>query len=234
MHSTTNRCLIFDLDGTLVDSLPGIATSLNRALAAHHLPTHPEETVRRFVGDGLETLVRRASAPDPGDALVATLIRTFKDAYETDWQSGTIPYPGVAAMLESLQNQGFQLAVLSNKTHPFTVAMVHGVFPTIRFAAVLGQRDHIPHKPHPDGALEIARSVGLPPSRCTVIGDSTIDLAAAANAGMAAVAVSWGYHDIKRLLAAGADPIAHTTDELLSLLTGAAAPSAESSQPARS
>lgn len=218
MPSFSSRCLIFDLDGTLVDSLPGISTSLNRALTLQGLPNHPEERVRRFVGDGLEMLIRRACPPDPDEHRVRDLIQTFKEAYQTDWQAGTIPYPGIQKLLESLQADGFMLAVLSNKTHPFTVAMVQMLFPSIHFSAVLGQRDQIPHKPAPDGALEIARSVGLPPAACTIIGDSSIDLATASNARMASIAVSWGYHDLARLIASGANRIAHSPAELLDLL----------------
>lgn len=219
MPEAPSRCLIFDLDGTLVDSLPGIATALNQALADHQLPTHPEVAVRRFVGNGLEMLLRRAAPANSPETLISALMASFKSHYQQGWSTGTIPYPGIPGLLESLQASGFQLAVLSNKTHPFTQLIVHRLFPEIRFVAVLGQRDEVPRKPAPDGAEEIARIAGVPTSACTLIGDSTVDLATAANAGMSAVAVSWGYHDSEQLRAAGADWLATSAEELLTHLS---------------
>jgi phosphoglycolate phosphatase len=211
-------CVIFDLDGTLVDSLSGIAGSLNRSLAAHGLPQHSEAAVRSFVGNGLENLVRRAAPAGADSALIGSLIRAFKEDYELTWAEGTTAYPGIHGLLGELVKSGHPLAVLSNKTHPFTVAMVRAVFPQIHFAMVLGQRDGIPHKPHPAGALQIAGTMGAAPENCVVIGDSTMDLETAANAGMEAIAVSWGYHDRERLLAAGAAKLIDDPSELPALL----------------
>ena len=210
-------CLIFDLDGTLVDSLPGIAASLNRSLTAHGLPGHSDAAIRSFVGDGLKTLVQRA-APAADPALLASLIALFKKDYELSWSQGTRIYPGIHQMLEELQQDGYHLGVLSNKTHDFTVAMVRAVFPRIHFARVLGQQDGTRHKPHPDGALQIAATLGTAPATCVIIGDSSIDLETAANAGMQAIAVSWGYHDRARLLAAGATRILDHPAELPDML----------------
>jgi phosphoglycolate phosphatase len=196
--------LILDLDGTLVDSLMGIAASLNHSLAEHKQATHPPSAVRNFVGDGVVMLVKRALGEAHEPTLATSVIDSFKDHYDANWQSGTRAYEGITEALESLSEAGYPLAVLSNKPHAFTTAMTQRVFPTIEFAAVLGQRDGVPHKPEPQGALEIAKMTGHPPLDCIVIGDSTMDLETARRAGMRAIAVTWGYHDRERLIEAGA------------------------------
>jgi phosphoglycolate phosphatase len=211
-------CLIFDLDGTLVNSLPGIVASLNRTLIAHGLPAHSHAAVRSFVGDGLRTLVQRAAPAGADTALIDSLVMLFKQDYALSWVDGTMVYPGIHNMLEELQKSGCQLAVLSNKTHPFTVAMARAVFPHIHFAKVLGQQEGIPHKPHPAGAFQIALELGAALNDCVMIGDSTIDLATADNAGMQAIAVAWGYQDRKRLLTAGANRIIDHPSELPALI----------------
>lgn len=196
--------LIFDLDGTLVDSLSGIAESLNHSLAKHEQATHPPSAVRNFVGDGVVMLVKRALGEAHETTLAASVVDSFKQHYDANWQNGTHPYQGITEALDSLSESGYPLAVLSNKPHAFTTAMTARVFPTIKFAAVLGQRDGIPHKPEPQGALEIAKLTGHAPQDCIVIGDSTMDLETARHAGMRAIAVTWGYHDRNRLIEAGA------------------------------
>lgn len=197
-------CLIFDLDGTLVDSLPGIAATLNRTLSAHGLPGHSHAAVRSFVGNGLRNLILRGAPHGASPELIQSLLTLYMKDYNLSWRDGTVAYPGVHHMLGELQQSGYSMAVLSNKVHEFTVEMVNSIFPDIHFSAVLGQRVGIPHKPDPAGALQIARTLGTSPENCVVIGDSTMDIETAANAGMENIAVSWGYHDRDRLLAAGA------------------------------
>lgn len=211
-------CVIFDLDGTLVDSLPGIAASLNRALTAHGLPGQSHANVRSFIGDGLQMLIRRAVYPGADPALIKSLLTFFKNDYDLSWAVGTSAYPGIHDLLHNLQQDGVQMAVLSNKTHEFTGTITHTMFPKIHFAQVLGQQDGIPHKPHPEGALRIAETMGDAPDHFIVIGDSTMDLKTAANAGMQSISVTWGYHDRDRLLDAGASRIADNPEELLTML----------------
>ncbi len=213
-------CLIFDLDGTLVDSLPGIAGSLNRTLSAHGLPGHSDAAVRSFVGDGLKMLIQRAAPTGADPGLIDSLVALFKKDYDLSWAAGTTPYPGIQGILQELQRDGYSMAVLSNKTHDFTRTITHAVFPLVHFAQVLGQQDGIPHKPHPEGALRIANALGCAPGHCVVIGDSTMDLETAENAEMQAIGVAWGYHDRARLLAAGANRIAESPAELPAMLAG--------------
>ncbi len=211
--------LIFDLDGTLVDSLDGIAASLNHALHASNLPTHSHDAVRGFIGNGARVLIERGTPAGSTDSLIEVVEQAFKAHYDLHWPAGTIAYNGIEDLLETLQRQGHELVVLSNKPHPFTEAMVARLFPTIRFAVVLGQRAGIPHKPDPTGALEIAATLGLAPAQCYVIGDSTMDIETALNAGMRPVAVTWGFHDRERLIAAGATSLADDPAALMSVIS---------------
>jgi phosphoglycolate phosphatase len=207
--------LIFDLDGTLVDSLPGIAEALNATLAEAGFPAHPEAIVRGFIGDGLDTTVRHACPEGLADAtLVARLVDCFREHYAKAWKSGTRPYPGISELLFDLQADDALLGVLSNKSHAFTVEMVEAIFPEIRFAAVLGLRPGMTPKPDPGGALEIAAKLTLDPCRCIIIGDSTMDIDTAKHSGMRSCAVAWGYHDESRLIAAAPDAIVHDVDNL--------------------
>ena len=211
------NALIFDLDGTLVESLPGIAASLNRTLTLHGLPGHNDAAVRGFIGDGVRKLVERALTGVSRLDLVESVLSGFAADYAISWRDGTTVYPGFFELLADLRAQNVPLAVLSNKPHPFTVDIVKELFPDNTFGAVLGSREDLPHKPDPSGALEIAASLGVAPENCILIGDSTMDLETAKNAGMASVAVTWGYHDRERL--AGADRIVASVSELVSALS---------------
>lgn len=212
MHSA----LIFDLDGTLVESLPGIAASLNRALALHGLPGHGEAAVRGFIGDGARMLVTRAMDPGEVAPQLESVLRCFAEDYAVSWPHGTQPFNGINALLADLRARGIPLAVLSNKPHVFTTEIVGKLFPRDTFVAVLGNREGLPHKPDPAGALEIAAMLGVAPENCVLIGDSTMDLDTALNAGMASIAVTWGYQNRERLL--GAKQIAYDLDELAGFL----------------
>lgn len=214
----TQQALIFDLDGTLVDSLPGIAGSLNRALGALGMAGHPQAAIRGFIGNGTRVLATRAAPVGSSEPEIERLEQAFKTDYGQTWPAATLRYPGISEMLENLQRRSLPLAVLSNKPHPFTLAMVAALFPEVPFAAVLGQRPGIPHKPDPAGVLEIAALLGLQPADCWMIGDSTMDIATAHNSGARAMAVSWGYHDRAALLATAPDAVIDAPAELLNWL----------------
>jgi len=211
--------LIFDLDGTLVDSLPGIAASLNRALERCGLPSHPHHDVRRFIGNGSYELARKAMPEDSTNGDILTVESAFKDDYAITWPQGTAPYDGIRECLDTLATASFRLAVLSNKPHPFTVEIVQRLFPGLHFDPVFGQRPDTPRKPHPDAALQIARHWGFTAERCRFIGDSTVDLETARAAGIPAIAVGWGYHDPSALLAAGATSVVEKVTDLADSLT---------------
>ncbi|MDX1679507.1 MAG: HAD family hydrolase [Akkermansiaceae bacterium] len=210
--------LIFDLDGTLIDSLPGIADSLNRALEKQGLPTQPQAAVRSYVGNGLKLLVERA-APDADEATIEALIESFKEDYQHSWIEGTRAYTGITQLLKELQRSGHQLAVLSNKVQPFTQTITREIFPTVHFTSVTGQQDGIPHKPHPLGALNIAAAMGRNPRDCILIGDSVADVETADNAEMQFIGCTWGYQDRIRLIEAGAKHFIDKPSQLPHLLS---------------
>lgn len=210
--------LIFDLDGTLVDSLPGIAASLNHSLASAGFPVHLENRVRDFIGDGSFELARRALPAGETDATIRRIEQGFKSHYATNWPDGTRPYAGISDLLGSLRDSGSRIAVLSNKPHDFTVEIVRRFFPDVAFDEILGQREATPRKPDPTAALNIADLWNTPASQCVFIGDSTVDLETATRAGMLFVGVGWGYHDSSVLKAAGAGKLAESPADLARFL----------------
>ena len=200
-----------------MDSLEGIASSLNHALATAGFPVHPLSAVRGFIGNGARILIQRAAPAGSDESRIEALEKAFKDHYDIHWPSGTTPYDGISPLLETLQERGYPLAVLSNKPHPFTTDMVTRLFPAIHFAAILGQRAGIAHKPDPAGALEIARNFGVDVRNCVIIGDSTMDIETAHNAGMDSIAVTWGFHDRERLIASKPGRIVENPEEIAAI-----------------
>lgn len=198
--------LLFDLDGTLVDSLTDIATAMNTVLTRHHFPAHPVEAYRTFVGDGMETLVRRVlpetEREDP--ARITTLVQQMKRVYADQWYHASRPYNGIPELLRDLAARGCPLGVLSNKPEEFTVIMVEHFFPDIPFDVIRGARPGVPVKPAPEAPLEIAADWQSPPSEILYIGDTRTDIETGINAGMPTIGVTWGFRDRTELAAAGA------------------------------
>mgnify|MGYP000903951092 CR=1 FL=1 len=197
--------MLFRSDGTLVESLPGIAEALNRALDKLGCPTHQLADIRRFVGRGVNMLARQALPGDPAEARIAQLADAFRAEYAHTWPDGTHLLPGVPETLATLQSAGLPMAVWSNKPHEFTCEMVARMFPATRFGIVLGLREGVPRKPDPAAAREIAAALGHPDSETALVGDSLTDLESARNAGWQAVAVGSGYEDPAQLRAAKPD-----------------------------
>lgn len=186
------RGIIFDLDGTLVDSLPGIADALNRALAEHNLETYSLEEVTGFIGKGARALADLALGERKAE-LGNAIFEGFQHHYKETWKTGTQHYPGMPELLERLHQKEIPLGVLSNKPHHHTCNIVKALFADHLFSPVYGARDGHPSKPDPTVALEIAASWNLPAAEVCYVGDSTVDLATAENAGMASALFNWGY-----------------------------------------
>ncbi len=186
------RGLIFDLDGTLVDSLPGIATALNHALDDIELPNHSQDVVETFIGDGLLNLITRALGPDHSNQK-NQLLAAFQMRYSKDWKNGTSPYPGLISLLEELRQNNMPMAVLSNKPHGYTVEIVETLFPKNLFSQVRGHEEQYPKKPDPTTAHQIISDWNLKAEEIAYIGDSTVDLATARNGKMTPLIFSWGY-----------------------------------------
>ncbi|WP_141588133.1 HAD family hydrolase [Myxococcus sp. AB056] len=214
------RAVIFDLDGTLVDSLGDIADATNHALAHHGLPTHPESAYLRFVGSGVRELIRRA-VPSGQDALIEPVLATYKAYYDGHLFDRTAHYPGIPEMLTALAAQGTKLAVLSNKSDDFVKRLVARLLPQASFAAVYGERPELPRKPDPTAALALASELDVPPAACAFVGDTSIDMDTARAAGMYGVGVAWGFREVDELKAHGARAVAATAAELLVALRDA-------------
>lgn len=196
--------IIFDLDGTLIASLEDLADAVNIALAAHSFPTHPLEPYNYFVGDGMETLVRRAAPEGTPDAALAAVFARAKQEYAKNWACKTRPYDGIVPMLEKLAAMGVPLAVLSNKPHEFTGEVVRHFFPRTAFTVVQGSPAGGRAKPEPDMALGIAERFSLPPASVGFMGDSRTDMDTAGNAAMLPIGVLWGFRPESELLKHGA------------------------------
>lgn len=213
----TRPAVLFDLDGTLVDSLGDIAGAMNDALVAVGRPPHPVEAYRRMVGDGLEMLARRALGPEH-TALLADAIAVYRARYDARLDATTRPYDGVLALLEALVARDVPLGVLSNKPHAATLEVVRRLLPA-PFVVVLGERPGVPRKPDPAGALEAARALGAAPADVLFAGDTATDLRTAVAAGMVPIGCLWGFRDEAELRAAGARHLLRAPGELLALAT---------------
>ena len=213
------RAVIFDLDGTLIDSAADVGDAVNRVLAESNFPVHPTASYYHFMGDGVVELVRRAlpenvRSPETIQAGVAAFFR----AYEENWYHKSRPYPGIPELLKDLTGRGLRLSVLSNKPHRFTTKFVETFLSDWTFAAVLGQRDGVPRKPDPAGALEIADHLGFSPSEVLFLGDTPVDMETAAAAGMFPVGACWGFRSARELSAGGAGCLIEHPRELLRLI----------------
>ena len=209
--------IIFDLDGTLADTIADLAEAVNAALAERNLPTHGTEGYKLMVGDGFSALVRRALpaglASDQG--LLEALSMAARSRYLEECLRTTKPYPGVQELLSGLKSQRVACAVLSNKPQSLSLKIVETLFPGFPFVAVLGERPGIPRKPDPQGALEIASLTGIPARSWAFVGDSGIDMRTAARAGMHAWGAAWGYRSAAELLEGGAEALFASPADIL-------------------
>jgi phosphoglycolate phosphatase len=199
------KSVLFDLDGTLLDTLDDIADAVNHVLADRGLPTHDREAYRWFIGDGSRMLVTRALPEDRRtDDDVEACLAAFKDQYGRNWHRKTRPYRGIPRLVAMLQAAGTKMAVVSNKPHPFTETCCRHFFPELPFDFVIGQQEGRPVKPNPYPALQAATHLRMPPSDCLFLGDSGVDMETARLAGMFPVGALWGFRWQDELEAAGA------------------------------
>jgi phosphoglycolate phosphatase len=210
------RAVLFDLDGTLLDTLEDIGRAANRVLASNGFPEHPLESYKEFVGDGAAVLFQRAlpGGYEQGETLERCLGQ-FREDYGHAWNIATRPYPGIPELLSGLSERGIRMSVFSNKPHSITVACVGGLLGGWTFDVVLGYREGSPKKPDPSGALAIARRTGIPPDEFLYLGDTGTDMETARAAGMKPAGALWGFRTEEELLRHGAQLLLIRPGELL-------------------
>ena len=184
--------LIFDLDGTLLDTLNDLAGAANRALSEFGFPTHSIDTIRQSIGGGVARLIHRTMPEGTDAATEAQLLSRFKAIYAENANIHTKPYPGIPELIHTLRRSGLRIAVNSNKVDAVTQQLVAAHFPGC-FDCVLGDLADLPKKPAPDGALRIMAALGIAPERTLYVGDGDADILTAENAGIDGAWVSWGY-----------------------------------------
>ena len=212
--------LIFDLDGTLLDTLHDIGTSCNRVLEARGFPTHQIESYRMLIGDGAPECVRQALPADRrSEALIKECVEAYFEEYERSWNVSTRLFSGIPELLDDVADRGVGLAVLSNKSQSATERCVNDLLGRWTFTPVIGEHPARPRKPDPAGALEIAESLAVSPGECLFIGDTEVDVRTANAAGMFPLGVLWGYRTAEELQAAGARAMVREPSEILRLMT---------------
>jgi phosphoglycolate phosphatase len=197
--------VIFDLDGTLLNTLASLANCYNRTLLAMGLPTHNVDAYRYFIGDGARQCVRRCLPEhERTQKTIDEVLRRQQLDYQSNWRKDVERYAGITDVLQQLSSQHIPMAVLSNKDHVFTEQCVDYFFPEIEFDQVLGFSSEVPHKPDPVGARFIARHLNLKPDQIALVGDTAMDIKTAVACGMTGIGALWGFRDRAELIDAGA------------------------------
>lgn len=212
------KLIIFDLDGTLLDTASDLASALNSALKDAGFPERSRGEVMDFVGNGVRKLIERALPENSRtteniDAVSEGFSRRYAELYADE----TKPYPGLDKLLNDLKSRGIKLAVLSNKPDEFTRGLIEKFYPDV-FDIIQGSRDGVPRKPDPSAELEIISSLCLTPSETLHVGDSDIDVMTAHNAGVRAIGVTWGYRSRETVEKSGAETVAKSVPELKSAI----------------
>jgi len=213
------KAVIFDLDGTLLDSLEDLADSMNVVLGNAGFPIHGVESYKYFVGDGMEKLVLRTLPEKHRDIeTIKKCMEKIQEEYAKRWNIKTKPYDGIANLLDVLTEKSIHMAVLSNKPDNFTKLIVKELLPKWEFKAVYGQRESTPRKPDPTAALEIAGILGLQSREILYLGDTGTDMQTASNAGMYAVGALWGFREKEELITNGARTVIDKPLDLLGFI----------------
>ncbi|MCF8382735.1 MAG: HAD family hydrolase [Chlorobium sp.] len=213
------NAVIFDLDGTLLDTLEDVVNTLNAVLEAHHYPTHSLDEGRFLVGHGLRELVRKSLPENTAtEPLIDGLLVDLMDHYSRNWNRNSKPYEGIARMLDDLDRRGLKKAILSNKADRFTQLCAAELLAEWSFDTVMGHHDAIPHKPDPAGALLVAEKLGHRPEDILYVGDSGIDMLTASRAGMYPLGVLWGFRPEEELIEFGAKTLVKTPAEITEFL----------------
>ena len=209
------KAVLFDLDGTLLDTLEDLTIAVNFALTKMGFPKRRPDEIRRFLGNGAANLVR-SSLPQGKEAALEETLPIFRSYYEKHNQEKTCPYPGILPLLDHLKEDGFSLAVISNKPDYAVQPLAKKHFPTIDYA--VGEKEGVARKPAPDSIFQALTVLGVEKQSALYVGDSEVDLETAKAAGIPCIAVTWGFRDPDHLIAAGAKHLAHTAEELYKMI----------------
>jgi phosphoglycolate phosphatase len=212
------KAIIFDLDGTLLDTLQDLATSVNAVLKSYELAEHPVAAYRYFVGDGIDVLVQRAFPDGLVDEQgLDVLVAAVKEEYAQHWSDQTRPYPGVAELLNYLEANEIPKAIFSNKPHEYTLLTVAKLLSDWTFSHIYGINANMPRKPDPHGALLIAEQLSLKPEEIIYLGDTDTDMQTAVSGGFFPVGATWGFRNPEELLAGGAKKLAARPEDVAEL-----------------
>ena len=213
------KAVMFDLDGTLLDTLEDLCRATNRVLKNKGFKTHDVDVYRYFVGDGVKMLITRALPREQrNEAVINACVAEFSEDYGRNSMVKTKLYKGIPELLDKLVARKLKLAILSNKPHDLTGRIVTGLLPDWKFSSVLGQRDSVPRKPDPSGALEVARLLNITPATFLYVGDSAVDMKTAIAAGMFPVGVLWGFRPMKELQKNGAKALSERPADIIRII----------------
>lgn len=207
---------IFDLDGTLLDTLGDLAASTNYALRTHGMPEHSIDDIRRFVGNGVRKLMERAVPQGEQNPLFDQALTTFRVHYTKHSIDTTKPYPGIIQLLTTLKEEGKMVAVVSNKFDAATKALCNHYFHSLVDVAI-GESERVRKKPAPDTVEEALRVLGVTKEKAVYVGDSDVDILTASNSGIPCISVTWGFRDRDFLIANGAVCLVEKPEEILNL-----------------
>jgi phosphoglycolate phosphatase len=212
------KAVLFDLDGTLIDSLQDLGNSMNSVLNRYNFPIHEIESYKYFVGDGVENLILRSLPKNNHqDRIIEKITFAYREEYGKRWYETTKPYPNIPELLNELKKYGIKIAVLSNKPDQTTKLVVETLLADWKFDAVCGAKSSIPQKPDPAAAIEISNLLELDPKEFLYLGDTDTDMKTANAAGMFPVGVLWGFRTAEELLKSGAEVLIKNPLELLDL-----------------
>ena len=218
----TYRGVIFDLDGTLINTLEDLADSVNEALEKMGYPTWPVDDYRMKVGRGFRNLMEN-SVPEPlrqDGAVIDEMLVHFVEAYDRRYKNKSVPYDGIDWLLDELTARGIKVAVNSNKRTDYTEKLIDKLFSRIPFVGVFVERQGVPKKPDPAGALELCRMMGFKPEEVLYVGDSGTDMKTGKNAGMDTIGVGWGFRGFGELRENGAVYLAEKAEDILKIVCG--------------
>ena len=210
---------IFDLDGTLANTLEDLANAMNYALSVEGMDTHPKDAYRNMVGSGIINFIKKASNQDSSD-IILSIKKHFEQYYGEHFKDTTCEYEGTGKMLKNIKERGVATAVLSNKPDAFVGDILSSLYPDIVFEAKWGKKEEFPVKPNPESLFAIMEEIGADKESTVYIGDSDVDVFTAKNGGIDFIGCSWGFRGEQELCSAGAELIVHSNSELERLIIG--------------